>query len=187
MLQCVQGDFVLQRTHGILNFTDKGLRHSSKIASAVRYNGGPVIDSSCMKYIKDNGALQAGTVESLSAGDLACFCLFHGISPIWEEDNIQEAIIHEIITKAIKLADYHNCKSLSIPIFKCGKYPSSDVPLFVISIYSAIAESTIDLKVLKIIRAICLSQRKLDIFVESVETRHAVRSRSYYMKKKMIT
>ena len=79
MLQCVQGDFALQRTHRILNSTDKDLRHSKiigKIASAVRYNGGPVIDSSCMKDIKNNGALQAGTVESLSAEDLACFCLF---------------------------------------------------------------------------------------------------------------
>ena len=110
MLQCVQGDLALQRTHGILNSTDKDLRHSNKIASSVRYNGGPVIDSSCMKYIKDNGALQAGSVQSLSAGNLACLFLFHGISPIWEENNIQEATIHEIITKAVKLADYHNCK-----------------------------------------------------------------------------
>ena len=89
MLQCVQGDLALQRTHGILNSTDKDLRHSNKIASIVRYNGGPVIDSSCMKYIKDNGALQAGSVQSLSAGNLACLFLFHGISQIWEENKKQ--------------------------------------------------------------------------------------------------
>ena len=58
------------------------------------------------------------------------------------------------------------------PFFKCGKYPSSDpsVRQSSISIYNAIAESTINLKALEVIRVVCLSQRKLDIFVESVKT-----------------
>ena len=40
LLQCTLCDLALQRTHGILNPTDRNLRHLSKLSSTIRNNGG---------------------------------------------------------------------------------------------------------------------------------------------------
>ena len=80
-----------------------------------------MIDLSCQKFIKANGMLQEGTVKSLPEGNLACFFLFHCVSPILEKEDVHEKIIEDTICNAMVHADSINCKSLSIPILKSGK------------------------------------------------------------------
>ena len=50
LMQCIHGNIAEEWTHGLLNPTDRNLRHSNNIAKAIRYTGGIEIDNTCIQH-----------------------------------------------------------------------------------------------------------------------------------------
>ena len=164
MIQCLLGNLSQQWTHGILNAIDNYLNHSNSIAKSVRYHGGLCIDSSCRQSVKDHGILKLGDVKSLPAGNLKCYFLFHAVT-LSGKDKCSPSDIFGIVKKGIELAEHHSCKSLSIPIFKCLEDDVNESAIF-----EAVTLGIQNLKVLKLVRTVCVDEKKLNRLIRIIKT-----------------
>ena len=164
MIQCVLGNLSQQWTHGILNAIDNYLNHSNSIAKSVRYHGGQCIDSSCRQFVKDHGILKLGDVKSLPARNLKCYFLFHAVT-LSGKDKCSPSDIFGIVKKGIELAEHHSCKSLSIPIFKCSEDDVNESAIF-----EAVTLCIQNLKVLKLVRIVCVDEKKLNRLIRIIKT-----------------
>ena len=111
------------------------------------------VDSSCRAYVKAHGTLQLGDIQSLSAGDLKCYFLFHGA--VVDDVVCKEKVIYDTVGKALKQTDDKECKSLSIPLFKCNDIGSNSASF----IFRSVQENSMDLKTLKIVRVVSTTGR----------------------------
>ena len=155
MIQCVQGNLSQQWTHGILNAIDNYLKYSNSIAKSVRYHGGQCIDSSCRQFVKDHGILKLGDVKSLPAGNLKCYFLFHAVT-LSGKDKCSSSGIFDIVKKG---------KSLSIPIFKCSEDDANESAIF-----EAVTLCIQNLEVLKLVRIVCVDEKKLNRLIRIIKT-----------------
>ena len=142
IVQVVKNNIAFERSHVIVNSTNTPLMHNGTIALA--QHGGVLIQNESDVYITKNGPLNIGDVIPASPGNLHCLRPFHGVPSRWEVDKPEEDLIQKIVCETLFLADNYGCKSISIPVFSCGKYSSgpASVKKSVKSILLAIFKST---------------------------------------------
>ncbi len=114
-VEIIKGDITEEDVDAIVNAANSYLKHGGGVAGAIVRKGGEVIQKESDKI----GFVPVGSAAITSGGKLKAKYVIHAVGPVWGEGDEDQKLRSAVIS-ALKLADKHNLKSVSLPAISTG-------------------------------------------------------------------
>lgn len=147
----IKGDITKLNTDAIVNAANSSLLGGGGVDGAIHRAGGPKILEECRAIVARQGGCATGEAVITSGGNLPAKYVIHTVGPVWNggTKGEQEKLAH-CYRNSLKLAEQHNCISISFPGISTGiyRFPKPDAArIAVTTVYNYLKESTHNLSV----------------------------------------
>ena len=116
-------DITKETTDAIVNAANSSLLGGGGVDGAIHRAGGPAILAECREIVGRIGRLPAGKAVVTTGGHLKAKHVIHTVGPIYRDGNNGEAeTLASCHRESLRLADEHQCASISFPAISTGAY-----------------------------------------------------------------